>query len=1066
MSKVFKVFLASSGELAQEREAIKELINNYQNVYIKFEIVMWEDMSKSFTPNGIQEDTINPALKDSDIVITLFHSKVGKFTKKEFDIAFDGIMNKTKPNYLFFYYTDIENEKYKISPKDRALIKEHDKVLELIDYITEKEQVPQEFDSIEMLKSDIEKQLRLIEKKELNPESVETRSSKVTDDKEQEIIKDIEIVPKICIYTASPLDGNINYSIGDILNLFRKYRVELYHKVLTEDELIESREFDYNLIFTKTNNEKIITEDEFFLEKSISLDELEELINVKNTILFLDNDIENTQFDIKVISEKKVKKVLGDFLYDSFKNIKGICQIHHLKTELPDLIDTKNLLDFIGRGTELESIISKILKIKEENKVLTIKASGGIGKTAFISKAAVEFSKRGKFKDGIKFVQCEFIKDYEDFENKITFAFDMNNAMNFKQQLKDLSINEERLIILDNVETLLHVDDTKSIKDLIKLISDYATVVITSRETLNVNGYEKIHELKALTTDEAELLFLNLYKIRNCNKTQLRVEILENLLNHNPLAIKLVTSNLSKGKSTEEIKKELDESFFEITSEDIEKMFDKESDTNIERTKSLFHSINYSYTKLNEKEKLALKLLSLFPDGLHSEYFKYFYNQKVDKNITDVKQMKEKLQEISNIKSENFSDRDLKSLEDKSLIINNNQFINLQSIIGRFADFKFFEIDEEEKINYYKKAYKFNAFLNDIINHSDLRLAITAHLFDNYKNNFTKSFEYIQHLEFDEKALLYINDIVDMFAMNSAPNKKIIFKLNNLKKCLNSIEFDKNAIDAISLNLQYFYGDFDEIFEIFQTRFPIHEMTKDTNSNILLRNVLSIYMLEGYVYDRVKFDLQRNYLNDASLFLLGEYNFAKELIDSGDWVDNTEQFFDFELALNMNFLNINDLKFYIKSLYKTQHIEKIQTTYTMLKFNSDEIELKNIKKLIVTNPFTDGLQTLMIAIKDEESCSKIMFEEAIEKLYHIKYYHVEGILFYSKYLKKIDSEEYAKWFKIGKDLANKHYYRFLLHQFNCLETNVWKEYNEDDYPLPEKLDYSGIIKKYNLKGLE
>lgn len=35
-------------------------------------------------------------------------------------------------------------------------------------------------------------------------------------------------------------------------------------------------------------------------------------------------------------------------------------------------------------------------------------------------------------KDGIKFVQCEFIKDYEDFEHKISMAFDMTNAINFK----------------------------------------------------------------------------------------------------------------------------------------------------------------------------------------------------------------------------------------------------------------------------------------------------------------------------------------------------------------------------------------------------------------------------------------------------------------------------------------------------------------------------------------------------------------------------------------------------------------------------------------------------------
>jgi len=91
-----------------------------------------------------------------------------------------------------------------------------------------------------------------------------------------------------------------------------------------------------------------------------------------------------------------------------------------------------------------------------------------------------------------------------------------------------------------------------------------------------------------------------------------------------------------------------------------------------------------------------------------------------------------------------------------------------------------------------------------------------------------------------------------------------------------------------------------------------------------------------------------------------------------------------------------------------------------------------------------------------------MFEEAIKKLYHIRYYHVEAILLYCEYLKNIKDEDYLKWFVEGKELAQKHYYRYLLHQFNCLNSGVYTDYDEDDYPLPEKLDYSSLIKKYDL----
>ncbi len=148
--------------------------------------------------------------------------------------------------------------------------------------------------------------------------------------------------------------------------------------------------------------------------------------------------------------------------------------------------------------------------------------------------------------------------------------------------------------------------------------------------------------------------------------------------------------------------------------------------------------------------------------------------------------------------------------------------------------------------------------------------------------------------------------------------------------------------------------------------------------------------------------------------------------------------------------------------YKTQFIDKIQSTYTLLKANKTEVSLKDIKKLIITNPFTDGLKTLMLAIKDEKNCSKEMYEEAIKKLFHIKYYHVEAILLYCEYLKEKNDEDYQIWFTDGKSLATKHYYRYLLHRFNCLEKGLNIPYDENNYSLPEKLDYSEIIKKYKL----
>ena len=129
-----------------------------------------------------------------------------------------------------------------------------------------------------------------------------------------------------------------------------------------------------------------------------------------------------------------MKRLLSSTIHKELKLEKGNCKFYKLSTELPELIDDKNLKKFIGRNIDIENLVKRIASLKNENKILTIKGSGGIGKTTLISKVVTEFASRGKFKDGIKFVQCEFIKDYEDFEHKISMAFDMTNAINFKSE--------------------------------------------------------------------------------------------------------------------------------------------------------------------------------------------------------------------------------------------------------------------------------------------------------------------------------------------------------------------------------------------------------------------------------------------------------------------------------------------------------------------------------------------------------------------------------------------------------------------------------------------------------
>lgn len=1029
-----RIFIASSSELNEERDRLELLLYRED-----FKPVKWENIDHSITTDRFQSRINEAHLLTSDIVIFMIKSRLGEYTFEEFQESYKNLGLKIDRIYVYFFNID----------KNETPRKELRKIMDLEDFLEEEGKLYQRVKDFRDLENHFLKQIKHLNQTLTKNESTENLKTEIL----SEQVNDSQI-KKICIYTSSPLNTSIKFNLGVIKNQFKDFKIELHHKILNEDSLIEHYEFDLCFIFTKINSDKIIIEDEYFMQKSITSSDLSELIEEDKVILVLDKNIEDSPFQIKIgENDSQIKRLLSSTIHKELKLEKGSCKFLRLSTELPELIDAKNLNEFVGRNTDIENLVKKISSLKNENKILTIKGSGGIGKTTLVSKVVTEFASRGKFKDGIKFVQCEFIKDYEDFEHKISMAFDMTNAINFKSQLKE-QINQEdenRLIILDNVETILHLDDTNKIKEFIKFISAFATIVITSREKLN-EEFEFVNELRELSTDEAEELFLKYYELKKYDSKFLRTEILENMLNNNPLAIKLVTSNLPKNKNLQTLKNELDNDFFDITSKDIENIFEKESDLNIERTKSLFNSINYSYSRLSEKEKLALELLSLFPDGIYFENFKDFYNEKEPKDKSNEKVLKKKI--------ENFSDRDLKSLEDKSLIINTNQRINLQSIIGRFADYKFQNKENEEKNEYYKKAYGYNYFVLSLIRNPKIKSSISSHVFDNNKNNFLKCLEYIRYLEIDENKISFIDDLCTYFCASSSPNEKIFDKLIVLK---NSIEDNvkKDFFDIQYLNIEYFYGKFDVVYKELQRKYSLYEIQRKVlNDNKIeklnVENIMSLYGMEGYQYEEVKFFLGQGRLN-ISLFQIGEFNLCKQYSEQRIW---QHRFFQYELALSANTIDIKLLKKYIENLYKTQFIEKMQSSYTLLKANKTEVSLKDINKLIITNPFTAGLKTLMLAIKDEKNCSKEMYEKAIKKLFHIKYYHVEAILLYCEYLKEKNDEDYQIWFSNGKSLATKHYYRYLLHRFNCLENNLNIPYDENDYPLPEKLDYSEIIKKY------
>lgn len=119
------VFLASSNELVADRRAFEQLIGR-QNKYwhdrgFFLEAVIWEDFLDAMSPTRLQ-DTYNQRIRQCDLFVLLFWTKVGKYTEEEFTTAVGEFRTNGKP-LIFTYFKDLPNDGQPQSPEDLHSLK-------------------------------------------------------------------------------------------------------------------------------------------------------------------------------------------------------------------------------------------------------------------------------------------------------------------------------------------------------------------------------------------------------------------------------------------------------------------------------------------------------------------------------------------------------------------------------------------------------------------------------------------------------------------------------------------------------------------------------------------------------------------------------------------------------------------------------------------------------------------------------------------------------------------------------------------------------------------------------
>lgn len=906
-----------------------------------------------------------------------------------------------------------------------------------------------------------------------------------TQEKDNNIITNKEIdkkknVQKIAILSSDPIDLKIGAEINHVMNNFNSLDTTIYTGCLNIKTLLSLEDFEIIIIISKSYKSNIYIEEDNLQSKLLSVNEIcENIPNDKIPLVFITDDIVNHNITNPSIFISSFKNSLvKKFIYKTLRNLEINYQEDEIAINLDKLefqpfnngistfksiygndrdldIGKKSLTSVVGRVEEQSIISTRLINIIKSNKLLNVKASGGTGKTTLIKKCAYELYNRGYYTAGVNFKSCENVKDFEGFEELLIEGFNLHNIIEFKEYLiQNYSQNKlDLLVILDNFETVknsLTLVELNKVNELLRFVTDYASIVITSRETINKNeDFEDVYSLTPLITDDALVLFQENYgSIKNEEEIRiLRSEILEDLLNNNPLAIKLVTKSRTKFKHISELKTQLKNHFFESTNEDFTSVFKDNADLNIERTKSIYQSINYSYYRLSDKEKIAFQLLSLFPDGISLSDFKKWFNKSTSK-----------------IK---ISDIDLRTLRDKSLVEDYNGILQLQPIIRRFSNFQFSKLPQDEKKKFCLDAYSYNCFILDLIEflekYKTRSLSLKFSSF--FKNNLLNVLSYIPDIEIgkdssvpEKKYLLnFIYSVVDQF-ISKKEVTEFLSRLYQVKEYFSDLPNADILIKVLALNTEYFHFEFDNTYEELSNLLSVSEMgsrifEKEDYIEQRYKSLISnIHSMEGHTLVRIesfiKNDNDINSYYDSHFFYLGiTENIARK----------KDGFYYFEYELMHNNCDSEKLKKYIDSLYMDEHLEIMQSTYTLSKI--EKLDKITIDKLVVTNPYTKGLKQLMLAFNsNNDEKKKDYFQKALNNLAHIKYYYLEALYYYSLFLRKYDMEEYAIKKQEGLAKSKQFHYQYIYHLFNTLENKTEYNFEYSFYPIEGLKEY---VTKHN-----
>ncbi|MDJ0732282.1 MAG: GUN4 domain-containing protein [Crocosphaera sp.] len=375
--KIIQIFLASSSELKEDREQFEIFINRKNKEYIQkgifLELIIWEDFIDAMSATRLQ-DEYNNAIRECDLFISLFATKVGQYTEEEFDTAF-GTFKQNNTPLIYTYFKDSPINLSRITPEINTLLNFKTKLDQLGHFYTTynniedlkfrfSEQLNKIFNSLDLMKS-FSKKLTLNTSLEPKKESFkqkfeitqqklnqyQTEINQLQQELEEERSHTSNLTEKLQLTEQKLFDKEL------IINQLQQQIDHLIQQELSNKELIINQLQQQINNLKNSPNSTIITEIELKSEKGVDYTKLRDLL-AAGKWKEADQETANVMLEAtNRVSERWLRvEDIDNFPCDDLRTIDQLW-VHYSKGKFGFSVQKKIYVDELGGTTDYDENI-------------------------------------------------------------------------------------------------------------------------------------------------------------------------------------------------------------------------------------------------------------------------------------------------------------------------------------------------------------------------------------------------------------------------------------------------------------------------------------------------------------------------------------------------------------------------------------------------------------------------------------------------------------------------------------------------------------------------------------